>query len=75
MTNTLRWHVVARDGEQIAVTRYAIDAARLAISNGRGTTVRHSNKLVLTVTEDTAMEGALPVADRMIALAYRRPAA
>ena len=59
-----------------AGTRFAIDAAKLAINTGAGATVMHDGKrVVLTVTERTALEGALPIADEMIALAYRRPAA
>ena len=75
MIDTLRWHVVARDGELVAVTRFAVDAAKLAISDGLGATVRHDGqRLVLTVTDELIAEGALPLADAMIAVAYRKPA-
>jgi hypothetical protein len=75
MTDTMRWCIFNARGELIAATRYACDAAKLAICNGTGTTVQHCDKLVLTVTERTSLDGALPVADIMIAAAYRKPAA
>jgi hypothetical protein len=77
MTDTMRWRIFDARGDLIAATRYACDAAKLAIANGAGATVKHDVKglVVLTVMEETALEGALPVADAMIALAYGRPAA
>ena len=74
-TDTMRWRIFDSHGELIATTRYACDAAKLAISNGPGATVRHGDKLVLSVSDKTALEGALPIADAMIAAAYRKPAA
>jgi hypothetical protein len=55
MTDTMRWRIFIARGELIAATRYACDAARLAICNGPGATVRHRDRLVLTVSEDTAI--------------------
>jgi hypothetical protein len=72
MTDTMRWRIFDPRGNLIGATRYACDAAKLAICNGPGATVRHGDKLVLTVAEDTALEGALPTADEMIAAAYDR---
>jgi hypothetical protein len=65
------WRVLDPAAREIAVTSQAHNAAMLAIAKGPGATVWHgANRLALTVTNETSLEGALPA---MMA-ATQRPA-
>jgi hypothetical protein len=67
----LDWHVHDADGKPITMCRYAVDAARIALPQGAGATVRHGSKVVLSVQErTTSWDAAEEAAISMIAAAY-----
>jgi hypothetical protein len=71
VVQNLDWQVYDADGKLIAMCRYAIDAARIALPQGAGATIRHGDKVALSVkARTTTWEAADDAACSMIAAAY-----